>query len=134
MNNQILILSLDKKFKKFEKEVKITVGKVLKILKKDNVLVEIYLADSRKMRFLNKKFRNKDKAADILSFVEPKNFTLPPSKAKKLGEIYLKLPPADFPLNQLVIHGLLHLLGYTHKSKNDTILMEKREKFLISKI
>lgn len=84
--------------------------------------------------FLNKKFRNKDKAADILSFVEPKNFTLPPSKAKKLGEIYLKLPPADFPLNQLVIHGLLHLLGYTHKSKNDTILMEKREKFLISKI
>ena len=133
--------------KKSEKEIKNTGLKILKILKKNNVAVEIYLADAKKMRFLNKKFRNKDKVTNILSFEEPRNFILPPSKVRKIGEIYLKtpIPPPDFAwtksrragndqIPSLLVHGLLHLFGYTHQKKNDTITMEKKEKFLISNL
>ncbi len=85
MRNEVLVFSLDKKFKELEKEVEVIGKKILEILKKNSVSVEIYLADARKMRFLNKKFRGKDKAASILSFEEPRNFVLPASKTKKIG-------------------------------------------------
>jgi len=122
--------------KKNEKEIRDTGLKILKILNQNNVSVEIYLADAGKMKFLNKKFRfdkmriNADKKAEpsILSFEEPKNFVFPPSKSRKIGEIYLKIPNPKFQIPNLLAHGLLHLLGYTHQKKNDTIKMEKKEK------
>ena len=97
-------------------------------------MVEIYLADSRKMRVLNKRFRRKDKVANILSFEEPKNFVSAPSKTRKIGEIYLKVPTTDYPIEQLIAHGLLHLLGFHHDKKDDTIKMEKIERLLIEKL
>ncbi len=134
--NEIEVISLDGKFWKFEKEIKIAASKILKILNKTGVAVEIYLIDGRKMRLLNKRFRGKDKTTTILSFEEPRNFILPASKSRKIGEIYLKLPIADYPINQLLIHGLLHILGYNHQKKSDRIKMELKErklfKFLIS--
>ena len=89
MINKVIVTSLEKKFKKFEKKIKLAAQKILRILGKNNVLVEIYLINSQKMRFLNKKFRGKDKTTTVLSFEEPRNFILPPSKSKKIGEIYL---------------------------------------------
>ena len=138
--NKISVISLDKKFKKRELEIKRVALKTLEILNKDGVEAEIYLIDGRKMRFLNKKFRGKDKATTVLSFEEPKNFICPPpvggSKHKKIGEIYLKLPITNYqlPITNLLIHGLLHLFGYDHRKKNDRIRMEKIEKSLISKL
>lgn len=136
MSNGVSVISLDRKFKKFEQEIRKTALKILKILNKTGVAVEIYLIDGRKMRFLNKRFRGKDKTTTILSFEEPRNFILPESKSRKIGEIYLKLPITDYPISQLLIHGLLHLLGYNHQKKSDRIKMELKErkllKFLIS--
>ncbi len=85
------------------------------------------------MKFLNKKFRGKDKAADVLSFNEPKNFVSPPSKFRRIGEIYLNVSSIKYQVSsdRLLIHGLLHLLGYVHKKKNDRIKMEKIEQKLL---
>jgi len=94
-------------------------------------LVEIYLINSQKMRFLNKKFRGKDKTTTVLSFEEPRNFILPPSKSKKIGEIYLNSQLPNYSITQLLTHGLLHLLGYNHQKKNDRIKMEKAEQKLL---
>lgn len=116
-----------------EKKAKILAGKFLRLLKKKNCYLEIYLLNSQKMKFLNKKFRNKNKAADVLSFPEPKNFPHPESQKKFLGEIYLKSPITNYKLlTTLLAHGLLHLLGFQHQKKSDRIKMEKKEKFLIS--
>ncbi|NCO15596.1 MAG: hypothetical protein GW899_02520 [Parcubacteria group bacterium] len=93
--NKVSVTSLDKKCKKFEKKIKFAALKILKILKKTNVLVEIYLINNQKMRFLNKKFRGKNKTTTILSFEESRNFILPPSKYKKIGEIYLNEETRD---------------------------------------
>jgi len=134
--NEVSVVNLVEQSAEERKEIKKIVLKILKILKQNNVSVEIYLADAKKMRFLNKKFRGKNKAASILSFEEPKNFILPPSKTRKIGEIYLNAEFSifNFQFSILLAHGLLHLLGYTHEKKSDTIEMEKMEKFLISNL
>lgn len=136
--SKISVFSLDKKFNKFEKEIKGIALKILKILKKEDVAVEIYLVGDKIMKELNKKFRGKNKAANVLSFVEPKNFPRPEIKGKFLGEIYLNFESSilnsQFSILYLLIHGLLHLSGYAHKKKNDRIKMEKKERSLITQI
>lgn len=64
-------------------------------------------------RKLNYERRRKNKIANILSFPLTKNS----------GEIFIKLPATDFSVDQLFIHGLLHLAGFSHSSK-----MEAEEK------
>jgi rRNA maturation RNase YbeY len=143
MSNKIEIFSFNRKFKKFDREIRLVVLEILKILKKDKVSAEIYLIDGKKAKLLNKKFRGKNKTANVLSFKEPRGFIYPPTydigggvypppkekgkKTRKIGEIYIKFPADDYSIDQLLIHGLLHLLGYEHQKKNDRIKMEKKE-------
>ena len=131
--NKVSVLSLEKRFKKFDGKIKKTALKTFKILKKKNVSAEIYLAGNQKMRFLNKKFRGKNKSTDVLSFTEPMNFPHPETKTRFLGEIYLNIQDSRFKIqdSRLLIHGLLHLFGYNHKKKNDRIKMEKIEKKIL---
>ena len=128
----------------FKKLIKPAIFKILKILKKNNVVMEVFLIRDKEMRFLNKTFRKKDKSTNILSFPEPENFPHPELKSKKtryLGAIYLSIPYIkseaksaimnfDFLMIKLLIHGILHLSGYVHKKKNDRIKMEKKEKYV----
>ena len=129
---------MEKKFKKFDGKIKKTALKIFKILKKKNVSVEVYLAGNQKMRFLNKKFRRKDKSTDVLSFEEPKGFIYPKSKFKPIGEVYINVSSVKYQMSDircqmssLLIHGLLHLFGYNHKKKNDRIKMEKKERQIL---
>ena len=138
MANKVEVISLEKKFKIFEKSIKNSALEILKILNKDNVAFDIYLASAALMRRLNKEYRGKDKAANVLSFVEPLNFPHPETKTRFLGEIYLNLThDSQSTTNggckslvvsrKLLIHSILHLFGYTHKKKSDRIKMEKKE-------
>lgn len=153
--NRVAVSVPGRNFKKFERNIEAivrTAEKTLKILKKEDVEAEIYLVSGRTMRLLNKKFRGKDKTTDILSFREPRHFVAPPSRFKRIGEIYLNLQKTtDYRLqttvhneksvvrslstvDRLLVHGLLHLLGYDHENKNDTIKMEKTESLVIKKL
>ena len=130
MENKITVIILGRFKKKTHKDTEENAGKILKILKKKNLEVEIYLANDRTMRQLNKEFRGKDKTTTVLSFEEPRNFILPPSKFRKIGEIYLNMSDVGC---RLLVHGLLHLLGYDHKRKNDRIKMEKLEQYVYNR-
>jgi probable rRNA maturation factor len=134
--NKVVVVSLNKRFRFYRKKVESIVKKILRLLKKRNCYLEIFLISSQKMKFLNKKFRNKNETTSILTFVEPQNFSHPESKLKPLGEIYLNqsLVISHRSLVNLLAHGLLHLLGYNHQKKSDRIKMETREKFLISNV
>ncbi|MDI6717904.1 MAG: rRNA maturation RNase YbeY [Patescibacteria group bacterium] len=152
MKNEVLVFSVDKKFKKFEKRVKEIALEVLKVLKKKNTIVEIYLAGDGEMRDLNKKYRGKNKITDILSFKEPKTFPNPDKKGQKLGEIYLnpdriknyelrikngrlnKENSDLFTAEELIAHGILHILDYGHEKESDRIRMKEKEKFVIRKL
>ena len=144
--NKVAVISLNQKNTFYEGKIEKIAKKILQLLKKENCYLEIFLINKRKMKILNKKFRNPSKKqASILTFVEPKNFPHPESKLRHLGEIYLKLPITNYPakdearqkrqlLITLLAHGLLHLLGFEHRKKSDRIKMETREKFLISHV
>lgn len=133
--NKVEIVNLaGKGNKKTEKELEKTTLKIIKFLGKKNISVEILLTGGRLMKFLNKKFRKKNKAADVLSFEEPKGFIFPKSKNRNIGEIYINTRYPIRHTKYLLIHGLLHLFGYDHKKKNDIIKMERVEKLLASKL
>lgn len=134
----IAVFSLNQKFKILEKETKNILRRSLKSLRKQNVQLDVYLAGNEPMLALNRKFRGKNSPANVLSFKESNDFVYPPSSAKRLGEIYLNVPyvrhrAAKNELAVLLIHGLLHLLGYTHEKKSDRIEMERLEKSLFKK-
>ena len=110
-------------------------SKVLKIRKP--VRVSLALVGKEEIRHLNKIYRGRNSVTDVLSFGETNDVfesILPPTK-KYLGEIVICFPQAlaqakknKQPLNQelslLLIHGLLHLLGYDHRTKKERAAMQ----------
>jgi probable rRNA maturation factor len=106
--------------------------KILKTLGKENTVVEVHLVTDEEIRKLNKKHRGKDRPTNVLSFTEPKNFPHPElGKGKEfLGEVYLApnyIKEKGEDKTRLLIHGILHLVGYTHGTERDRIRMEKKE-------
>ena len=98
----------------------------------------ILLTSNNKMKYLNNKFRKKNKPTDVLSFpfydmteLKKKN-----EKEKYLGDIAIsyqfvknrsKLTNFELEFDKLWIHGYLHLLGYDHKKNNDYYKMRNIE-------
>ena len=93
-----------------------------------NVEVAISIVGDRKMRSLNKKYRQKDATTDVLSFsqVEGKGGSPVPDDLLRLGDVVISFPQArrnagkkeslvDEEINFLVRHALLHLLGIHHE-------------------
>ena len=112
--------------------------------KKKDIHCTLLLSGSSEIKKLNKKFRNKNKSTDVLSFPFYSKKKLM-KKLKNETEIYLgdiivnlnkiknKKNIKDFKLefNKLWIHGLIHLFGYDHKKIKDFDKMIKIEnKFL----
>lgn len=101
-----------------------------------NAAAAVFLLSGAEMRRLGRQYLKKDRVEepDVLSFAEPKAFPHPEKGPKSLGEIYIdKTIAARDPKRAsfLVIHGLLHLLGYTHDKKSAILKMERMEKNLM---
>jgi len=110
--------------------------KILKDFDEKGDLNIILVSDSF-MRRLNQRFTRRKGTTDVLSFSFKENKN---TKAKRslLGEVYVSVNRAgkqardyqstfDQELKRLVAHGVLHLLGYEHKSKKDIDKMSKKE-------
>ncbi len=125
------VIALDKTARKFRQKIAIKSRRLAKVLPKKGG-IEIYLVDDKRMRRLNKQFRGKDKATNVLSFVKPKGFPGP-----ELGEVYLDpvyILKNKENLDLMLAHGVLHILGYDHKQKRDRIIMQKKERELLKKL
>ncbi len=99
--------------------------------------VELILTDSIEIKNLNKKYRNINKATDVLSFPLKK---LPHSS---IGSIVVNIDKViekskefshakEDELALLFLHGLLHLLGYDHEQDNGE--MRKKEEEIIKNL
>lgn len=114
------------------KRVRKTVEKVLSEKGvSGKVEVSVNIVGDRMMRNLNKKYRNLDEVTDVLSFsladeIKNKPFVDPPDKVLRLGDIVISYPQAredasfenilvDDKIDELVEHGMLHLLGQHHE-------------------
>ena len=130
--------------------VKKTLARALAILGRTEPAIglSVNIVVEAEMHALNKRFRKIDKPTDVLSFplvFKKGDIINTNATSLELGDIFLCPPLAaktavEFGLNQkqmltrLLVHGLLHLLGYDHQNKGAAVAMEKLEKKIISGI
>ena len=111
-----------------------------KLYKRNTLICSLLLSGAKEIKKLNKKFRKKNKSTDVLSFpfYEKKQLNTKIRKEKEvyLGDIIINLSQVRNKNNKvkfkkelikLWIHGLLHLLGYDHKSDTKYLQMQKLE-------
>ena len=110
---------------------------------KKKVSLSILLSNNKKIKKLNKNFRNKNKPTDILSFP-----TSEKNKIKKktyIGDIIISYDFLNKPkmqkieifrekLIRIFIHGFLHLLNFDHKKDIDYKKMLKEEKRIFKSV
>ena len=109
--------------------------------KKNQIFFTLLLSGNKEIKFLNKKFRKKNKTTDVLSFPFQKKNELKKKLRKKtevyLGDIIINLSKIKsknkknffkIEFDRLWIHGLVHLLGHDHQKHKDFKIMHQIEK------
>ena len=130
--------------KYFSKKLK-KISKIVKFFKGKNITFTILLTNSINMKKLNKKFRNKNKSTDVLSFPFYSSNNLKIIKQKKLyiGDVAVSYEIINsrskknnflLEFDKVWIHGLLHLIGYDHIRNKDYYKMNKIEKRILNLI
>lgn len=112
--------------------------------------VDITIVDDEEIHALNKKYRNVDRATDVLSFAldeesedEPELIEGPTEHL--LGDIIISAETAarqaeefghglEREIVYLAVHGLLHLLGYDHLNETDKVMMRMKEEEALREI
>lgn len=90
------------------------------------------ITDEEEVRILNRQFRGLDQSTDVLSFAT--DFQDPDLDSRYRGDVVICYPQAaaqaekrghavEDELQLLVVHGVLHLLGYDHGSRDEKDLM-----------
>jgi probable rRNA maturation factor len=110
-----------------------------------NAELSLVITGQDRIRQLNRDYRGKDEPTDVLAFAatgeggaELPPFVSPPDGVRHLGEVVISYPQAviqaaeqQHPVEQeiaiLVIHGVLHLLGYEHDVPERERRMKARE-------
>ncbi|MCF6150186.1 MAG: rRNA maturation RNase YbeY [Candidatus Kuenenia sp.] len=133
---ELEIINRQKLYPVDEKPIIKLVKRVLKSENKDACL-SIVITDNKEIRKLNKTFLKHDYATDVLSFIYDT------SGSHVSGEIIVSVEmaykvaqkhehDAEGEIALYLIHGLLHLIGYDDKKKEDAKKMHRREKELLS--
>ncbi|NIN01731.1 MAG: rRNA maturation RNase YbeY [candidate division Zixibacteria bacterium] len=126
-----------------KKTIQLLVQNVL-ASEKANSGVDVIFVDDRFMRKLNKQFTLKGGTTDVLSF-EMSGSQLAGVECPSLGDVYVSLDQAKRQAAEynvgfqdevalLVVHGLLHLLGYDHKNKKEENIMRRKEQLHLRKV
>ena len=119
--------------------------KALKMLNvTTNIIMSVTFVDEDMIHEINKTYRNIDRPTDVISFafLDDKSEKIVGDVPLDLGEIYICYDVADKnrlsynnslkrELCFLFVHGLLHLLGYDHMTKEDEeVMFPLQEKIL----
>ena len=106
----------------------------------------LVISTGERVQQLNRDYRHLDEPTDVLAFSARDEvdspFVPPPDGVLHLGEVIISYPqavlqaeerghPLQKELTILVIHGLLHLLGYDHEESDEESKMQAREKELL---
>lgn len=118
-------------------KVKRTAEKILALVHQKNAELSLALVGNEEIRELNRRYRNKPAATDVLSF--PVDEPAGP-RARLLGDVVISVEQAELQAGKagrtleaevewLLIHGILHLLGYDHeRSAKEAKIMRALEK------
>jgi probable rRNA maturation factor len=118
----------------------------------DNVELGLVIADEERVRELNRSYRGRDEPTDVLAFSaveeigqELPPFVAPPDGVVHLGEVIIAYPQAVVQAEEhqhsvkkeiaiLIIHGVLHLLGYDHDKPEPERQMRAREEEILTSV
>ena len=113
------------------------------------VELSIAVVDDPVIQRLNLEYRGLDEPTDVLSFLwverkksnEPDNaFVYPPGMSINLGEVVIAYKyaatqaqgrPVDREIAHLLVHGVLHILGYNHEEDEEERVMREREEAIL---
>ncbi|MBD3310878.1 MAG: rRNA maturation RNase YbeY [Candidatus Magasanikbacteria bacterium] len=127
-----------------EKKIQKIVEMVFKNLKKTQSKTSIHFVGSDKMKSLNKRFRAVKKDTDVLAFTMNEGDKMP-IRSGEIGDIFISVPyvrknakkfsvPYKQELSRIIVHGLLHLLGFDHQNKKEAEKMFALQEKMVKKI
>ncbi|MDP6142184.1 MAG: rRNA maturation RNase YbeY [Dehalococcoidales bacterium] len=118
-----------------------------------DVEMGLVIASQKKSRQLNKTYLGKDRPTDVLSFpmldkgstANQLSFAIPPDGIVHLGEVIISYPQAVKQAEEhchsvkkeiaiLIIHGVLHLLGYDHDTLEPRRVMSTAEMTILNSL
>ena len=110
--------------------------------KKCDSVVNLKIVGNAEMQQLNKEFRNKDRATNVLSFT---NDDLSKDVTKNIGDIaisydFVKQEAKDHGKSfsdhviHMLVHGIYHILGYDHEDDISAEVMESKEIYILDKL
>lgn len=106
----------------------------------------IRVVDAKEARALNRHYRGRDYATNVLSFPAEMPVGLPKGvKLPLLGDIVICAPvvareakeqkkPLAAHYAHLTVHGVLHLLGWDHENEADAVCMEQLEREILAEL
>lgn len=119
-----------------------TVQQVLQYLDLPEAEVSIVLCDDATIHPLNRDYRGKDKPTDVLSFAQREgDFAFQDDNL--LGDVIISMDTTirqaserqhstETEMRILLVHGLLHLLGYDHIEDDEAEIMEAKEREILA--
>lgn len=104
----------------------------------NDVSVSLLFTSDEKILDINKQWRGKATATNVLSFPVSNETPVPAGEPRPLGDIVLAFgvvsrealeqkKTLSHHVTHLIVHGLLHLLGYDHEDDGEAEAMEARE-------
>ena len=114
------------------------------VLPNDPRSVDVLLTGDAEIRVVNMKWRGKNEATNVLSFPSPK-LPVPAGQAAHLGDLVLAWDIIEREANEaqkplidhvvhLIVHGMLHLLGFDHEVESEGDLMEAKETEILARL
>jgi probable rRNA maturation factor len=108
-----------------------------------DVDLSIVLTDNARLHELNLNYLGVDAPTDVLSF--PASETDPETGARYLGDILISIPraqeqadaaghPLESEVQLLIVHGMLHLLGYDHAEPDEKARMWKAQSEILESL
>ena len=102
--------------------------------------LSIVFTDDAAIQRLNRDYRGVDEPTDVLSFAQSEGdaFARPETALPHVGDVIISIETAarqaaeygvspDEEISHLLVHGVLHLLGYDHETPDDAATMRERE-------
>lgn len=123
----------------YEDIIKEVSNKALETEKVEKASCSIIIVDNSYIHKLNKEYRGIDRVTDVISFaLEDDKSMVIPDEIRLLGDIYISLDKAKEQAKEyghslerelcfLAVHGLYHLLGYDHETKEEAEVMFKKQ-------
>ena len=105
--------------------------------------IALLFTTDAEIKVLNNQWRHKDGATNVLSFPSGPMPGLPDGEAAPLGDVVLAYEtimaeaaasgkPERDHISHLIVHGILHLLGYDHIDDDDATMMEQLERDILA--